>query len=228
MATMATALQRQSASQFLLDNISWETYERLLREVDSRHVRLTYDNGDLEIMTLSLGHESAGRLLGVFVRQLALELDIPLKGGGSTTMRRRIKRKGLEADECFWFQEERVMRGKQKWRPDKDPPPDLAVEVDITHSSINRMAIYAALKVPEVWRCTRKSLRAFRLGEDDRYHALEGSSLLPFVSLDKIFQFLQMTDQDETTLLRHFVECVRAEVLPRYQAWRQRSKKNGK
>jgi Uma2 family endonuclease len=93
---MTAALEPQPLTQpVLLDNISWETYERLLREVDSRHVKLTYDNGDLEIMTLSLGHESVGRLLGVFIRLVALELEIPLKGGGSTTMRRKMKKKGL-------------------------------------------------------------------------------------------------------------------------------------
>ena len=227
---MTTTLQRRSVTNhFLLDNISWETYERLLREVDSRHVRLTYDNGDLEIMTLSLGHESAGRLLGVLVRLLAMELQMPFKGGGSTTMRRKIKRTGLEPDECFWFQNEPAMRGKKKWQAAHDPPPDLAIEMDITHSSMDRMGIYAALRVPEVWRCTRKSLKAYRLHEAGTYQVEEGSALLPFVPLDEIYRFLMLSDQmDEAELLRRFVGWVRAEVLPRYQAWRQRGKKNGK
>jgi hypothetical protein len=121
------------------------------------------------------------------------------------------------------------MRGKTKWRAKSDPPPDLAVEMDVTHSSLDRMAIYAALKVPEVWRCTRKSLRAFCLGSDGLYHAGDTSALLPFVPLDEIYRFLQMSArEDETTLLRHFVAWVRADVLRRYQVWKQRNKKNGK
>lgn len=225
---MATATHRAPTRHFLLENISWETYERLLREVDSRHVRLTYDNGDLEIMTLSLGHESSGRLLGTFVRLVALELDIPLKGGGFTTMRQRLKKKGLEPDECFWFEHERAMRGKEKWRAGKDPPPDLAIEMDITHSSLDRMAIYAALRVPEVWRCTRKALRAYRLGNDGAYHGVAASMLLPFLPLERVYQFVKMSEQvDETTLLKRFTAWVRTEVAPAYEAWRKRGAKNG-
>lgn len=225
---MATATHRATTRHFLLENISWETYERLLREVDSRHVRLTYDDGDLEIMTLSLGHESSGRLLGTFVRLVALELDIPLKGGGSTTMRQRLKKKGLEPDECFWFEHERAMRGKEKWRAGKDPPPDLAIEMDITHSSLDRMAIYAALRVPEVWRCTRKALRAYRLGNDGVYHDVAGSALLPFLPLERVFEFVKMSAAvDETTLLKRFTAWVRTEVMAAYAAWRKRGAKNG-
>jgi Uma2 family endonuclease len=79
----------------LLENVSWETYERLLR-----HIRMTYDNGDLEIMTLSFGHENTDTLIGRFIETLTLELDIPMRSGGSTTLRRKLKRKGLEPDEC--------------------------------------------------------------------------------------------------------------------------------
>jgi Uma2 family endonuclease len=219
---MASATQRATTRHFLLENISWETYERLLREVDSRHVRLTYDNGDLEIMTLSLGHESSGRLLGTFVRLVALELDMPLKGGGSTTMRQRLKKKGLEPDECFWFEHERAMRGKEKWRAGKDPPPDLAIEMDITHSSLNRMAIYAALRVGEVWPCTRKALLAYRFGGDGSYHAVAASALLPFLPLDRVFEFVKMSEEvNETTLLKRFTAWLRAEVVPAYEAWRK-------
>jgi Uma2 family endonuclease len=121
------------------------------------------------------------------------------------------------------------MRGKDKWQAEKDPPPDLAIEIDITHSSLDRMGIYAALRVPEVWRCTAKSLRAFRLGPDGRYHPRDASTLVPFVPLGEVFHFLQQGEnEDETSLLKRFVSWVRTEVLPRYESWRQRGKKNGR
>src|SRR4051812_13714127 len=98
---MATA-QLSGANHIVLENITWETYERLLREAGERHIRMTYDDGDLEIMTLSFGHENVGELIGVLISFLAFELNIPIRSGGSTTLRRKLKRKGLEPDKCFW------------------------------------------------------------------------------------------------------------------------------
>ncbi len=91
---------------FVMENISWETYETLLREAGDSHLRLAYDNGDLEFMTLSFGHESIGEIIGLLIRALALVLDIPLRGGGSTTLKRKLKRKGLEPDKSYWIKNE--------------------------------------------------------------------------------------------------------------------------
>src|SRR4029077_1035643 len=104
-ATMATAAL--SGDHILLENITWGTYERLLREAGERHIRMTYDNGDLEIMTLSFGHENAGEVLGRLIDTLTLELNIPLRSGGSTTLKKKLKRKGLEPDKCFWIKNEK-------------------------------------------------------------------------------------------------------------------------
>jgi Uma2 family endonuclease len=163
------------------------------------------------------------------VRLLALELSIPLMGGGSTTMRKRIKKQGLEADECFWIEHERAMRGKSQWQAGKDPPPDLAIEMEVTQSALDRMAIYAALRVPEVWRCRRKGLRSYRLGAGGAYHARKTSEVFPFLDLAGLFRFLLMSESvDETTLLKRFIAWVRTDVVPRHEAWRHRGKANGK
>src|SRR5437016_3795766 len=111
----------------LLENVAWETYERLLREAGERHIRMTYDNGDLEIMTLSFGHENLGEIIARFIAILTLELGMSLRSGGSTTLRKKLKRKGLEPDKCFWIKNAKAMRDKTKWDPKLDPPPDLAV-----------------------------------------------------------------------------------------------------
>ncbi len=79
-------------------------------------------------MTLSFAHENAGELLAELILLLALELGIAFTPGGSTTLRRKLKRKGLEPDKCFWFHHEGAMWGKSKWKADKDPPPDMALE----------------------------------------------------------------------------------------------------
>ena len=213
----------------LLDNISWETYERLLREAGERHVRMTYDNGDLEIMTLSFAHENAGELLAALILVLALELGLAFTPGGSTTLRRKLKRKGLEPDKCFWFQHAGAMRGKAKWRAEKDPPPDLALEIDISRSSLNRASIYAALRVPEVWRYNRKTLRVFRLTAEGTYRVEAESGLFPFLPVDELVRFLKgPRAEDHLTMLQRFRDWVRAEVLPRYDAWRRQRRKNGR
>lgn len=204
---MAAALQKRAIThRFLLENISWETYERLLRELKDRHVRLTYDDGDLEIMTVSYAHEGAGDFLGVLVRHLALELHMPLRGGGSTTLRRRLNKKGLEADRCFWLRHEPAMRGKKQWRARQDPPPDLALEIEISRSALNRVKIYAALRVPEVWRYDGKHLRAFLLNETGKYEASEQSLAFPGIPLEQLARFVQKSRQmDETELLMEFI-----------------------
>ncbi|HEX8199237.1 MAG TPA: hypothetical protein VF590_02030 [Isosphaeraceae bacterium] len=96
----ATATEGQ---RFLLSGISWQTYDILLKALDERHIRLTYDRGNLELVMLSYRHETFKRLLGRMIDTLTLELDIPVKGGGSTTFRREDLDRGLEPDECFYL-----------------------------------------------------------------------------------------------------------------------------
>src|SRR4051794_39280547 len=165
---MAT-VQIAPEQRVLLHNVSWQTYETLLEEVNSRGVRLTYDNGSLEIMTVSHGHENYGRLLGRFVEALTEELNIPVHSGGSTTFKREAKKRGLEPDECYWIENELAMRGKKEFDIDSDPPPDLAIEVEISRSALNRMAIYATLGVLEVWRFDTEELTIWHLRGDGRY-----------------------------------------------------------
>src|SRR5437879_5158217 len=128
---MVTASAR-APQRMLLQHVSWQGYENFLKEFDERPIRLTYDQGDLEIMILGLGHESFSYLLGRFIDVLTEELGIPVKAGRSTTFRREDLLKGLEADNCYWIQNERAMRGKQKFDIARDPPPDLAHEIDIS------------------------------------------------------------------------------------------------
>jgi Uma2 family endonuclease len=220
------ATQLTGGYPVLLENISWETYERLLREAGERHIRMTYDNGDLEIMTLSFGHENVDTLLGRFIETLTLELNISIRSGGSTTLRKKLKRKGLEPDECYWIKNEKSMRGKTKWHAKTDPPPDLACEVDVSHSSLNRMGIYAALAIAEVWRYKGKKLRVYLLGADGTYRESAFSAAFPYLDMSKVNEFLQAAlTMDETAVLRSFTEWVRKEVLPLLEG---RPPRNGK
>src|SRR5260370_39130270 len=148
---MAT-VQIVGERRFLFEKVNWEAYEALLKTWQDLPVRMTYDQGRLEIMSPLLSHEQYGSLLAQMVEAFTLELRIPRHTGGSTTFKQEAKERGLEPDECYWIQNEPRMRSRKEFDPDTDPPPDLAIEVDITSSSLDRMSIYADLGVPQVWR----------------------------------------------------------------------------
>jgi Uma2 family endonuclease len=181
-----------------------------LRALDDRHLRVTYDRGILEIMTLSHEHEGASYLLGRFVDVLTEESDLPVKAGRSTTFRRRKRQRGLEPDNCYWIANEKKVRGKTKIDLRVDPPPDLALETDITHSSLDRLAIYAVLGVPELWRFDGESLSIFILNEKGRYEEIEHSPTFPFLKPQHILRFLHMrSTHDENAIVRAFRSWVR-------------------
>lgn len=93
-----------SGTRLRLSYVPWQMYTRLLRVFEERpRVRLTYDRGELEIMSPILEHDDDGQFLGRLVWIMTEEIGLPIHGGGSTILRRRLKQKGLEPDECFWI-----------------------------------------------------------------------------------------------------------------------------
>jgi Uma2 family endonuclease len=196
----------------LLSGVDWRTYSRLLWVFAERPgVRLTYDRGELEIMSPRLEHDDDGRFLGVLVLVLAEELGLPLKHGGSTTLRRRLRQRGIEADECFWIANAHRMAGRRRLDLRVDPPPDLAIEVDVTHSALDRLAIYAALGVPEVWRLDGDTLTFHVLGAGRAYAGAAASRSFPLVAPADLVGFLQQARQaaDEIVVVRQFRDWVR-------------------
>jgi Uma2 family endonuclease len=198
----------------VLNDVDWRTYERLLRALDERPaLRLTYDRGVLEIMTTSYKHEGFGHILGRFIVVLTEELGLPIKGGGSTTFRRRKKKRGLEPDECYWIQSEEQIRGKIEISLRTDPPPDLALEVDITSSSLNRMGIYAALGIPEIWRLEKQTPVCYLLGEKETYALSAQSKAIPGFKPSELGVFLaRSAELEENALVREFRSWVRQET----------------
>ena len=207
---MATAeLPRQE--RLLLHDISWETYGKLLRDLEGRrHLRLTYDRGMLEIMTLSFQHEKWAQFLGRMVVTLTEELVLPIAEGGSTTFRRRRKQRGIESDNCYWIQNEHLVRAKKKIDLRKDPPPDLGIEADVSRSSLNRMAIYATLRVPEVWRYKRRKLTFHVLQNTGEYAVLEESRAFPGLRAADLAPFLSLFEKlDVNEVIRQFRAWIR-------------------
>ncbi len=202
--------------RLLLYAVDWQTYEKFLDAVGKRRLRLTYDRGNLEIMAPSWNHEWWKRRFGFLMPLLGAETNVAVQGGGSTTYRREDLERGLEPDECFYIGPHAVqMRGPREIDLQRDPAPDLAVEIDISSSSLNRQSIYAALRVPELWRFDGASLQAYRLGANGAYELCEHSLSFPFLPLVAFVQFLQDTQElEESALIRPFQDWIRAHVLP--------------
>jgi Uma2 family endonuclease len=207
---MAT-VQTPSAQRLLLDGVDWRTYLRLLHAFAERPgIRLTYDRGRLEIMSPRLDHERDADFLGRLAVTLTEELGLPIMAGGSTTLRRRRKRRGLEPDRCYWIANEPRMRGKRQLDLRTDPSPDLAIETDVTSSSLDRMGIYAALGVPEVWRLDDQGLTFQVLGANRQYAPASRSLSFPLVTPADLTGFLALRGQmDENAVVRQFRAVVR-------------------
>jgi Uma2 family endonuclease len=195
----------------LLCGVDWRTYTRLMYAfAEHPSVRLTYDRGDLEIMSPLPEHESDARMLGRFVIVMTEELGLPIKAGGSATFRRRRKQRGLEPDDSYWIATEPRVRGKRRIDLQIDPPPDLAIEVDVTSSSLDRMGIYATLAVPEVWRLDGPVLTFHVLSPDGRYAEIPHSAAFPQVTPSDLVGFLSLRSTlDENTVVRQFREWFR-------------------
>jgi Uma2 family endonuclease len=195
---------------FVIEDATWELYETLLRTVGNRPVRITYDNGRLEMMSPLTWHEEAKKIIARMIETLTLELDMKVKSLGSATFRRKDKARGLEPDECYYFKHEAKMRGKRRWLPSKDPVPELVVEIDITSRSIDRQPVYAALGVREIWRYDGRKIGCLKLAAAGAYHPRKTSRIFPFLTVSDLTRFIKMlpTD-DENTIIRTFRDWVR-------------------
>jgi len=208
----ATLIPSQS-SGIVLKNISWKTYESLVNELaQQRGIRLTYDRGNLEIMTPSAPHEGSKKILGRFVESVSEELNVEIRSLGSLTCRREDLARGLEPDQCYYIQNEDVVWDKEQIDFNQDPPPDLVVEIDVTSSSIDRLSLYASLGVPEVWRYDGNRLIIYQL-EAQEYVERTVSPTFPFLSQVEMLRFLELRrTTKENALIRLFREWVRSQI----------------
>ena len=214
-ATESPPVQARDQQYVLLHGVRWSTYEALLKDLGDRHVRLTYDNGSLEIMTLSPRHEWSKKLIGRMLEAMTEELNIPIRSGGSTTFKRELQNKGLEPDECYWVANEPAVRKRADLDLELDPPPDIAVEVEISTSALDRLGIYAALGVSEVWRSDGHKVIIMQLQNDGTYLAMAQSPSFPWLPLSELSRFLaDSTTMGETHWIRTFRVWVRTQLAP--------------
>ena len=206
---IVSTLQPPPEQRLRLSLIPWEGYIAYSDGLGPRHIRVTYDRGEMEVMTLSPKHENRKKLLGRLTEALTEEMQIHIASFGSMTCRRRELERGLEPDDCYWIQNEPTVRDREDIDLDIDPPPDLALEVEISRSTMDRMDIYAALKIPEVWRWDGETLRIMLLTSRGTYRLSERSKAFPFLPPKEFAEFLTRTGISETQLLRSFRKWVR-------------------
>ena len=203
------------SERILLSSIRWETYRAIAHDCEQQpRTRLTYDQGQLEIRLPSDLHETYKKLLGRIVEALTEACAIEIRSLGSMTCDRQDLARGLEPDQCYYIQNEAAIWGKENIDLQTDPPPDLAIEIDITSSSLNRFKIYARLGVPEIWRYDGQLLTIFVLESStdgdrysDRYVASQASIALPFVNTTDLQRFLSLKPTvKENALIRQVRE----------------------
>jgi Uma2 family endonuclease len=203
---------RHDTPEVLFWDASWELYEAILKEYDELPSHINYDDGVLELMVLSTEHERYKSFIGSMLDVIALERRISMERCGSNTLKQMKKRKGLEPDECFYIANEKHMRSVKRIDLNVDPPPDLVVEVDVTHHVVDREAIYAAFGVPEMWRFKKGTLEPFAL-RDGAWRPIEFSLSFPFLRPADLNPFIARLGVDSaTTILIDFRDWVRAQM----------------
>jgi Uma2 family endonuclease len=201
---VATVAERQKPSgehRVVIRGVNWTAYLQILDALPpSRGSRLIYDDGVLEITMALEEHEFFSRLIERFILTLIELMGFRVKTMGSTTMNYPSLNKGAEPDNAYYIQHQPIVKGRNV-DFSQDPPPDLVVEIDITHTDIEKDKFYAAIGVPELWRFNGKVWRIYQL-QSDVYVEVEASPTFPQVPKERLYLFLAAAREDEIAAMR--------------------------
>ncbi len=224
---MSTATQAPSKIQgeerFVIPQVDWEGYLKIYELCDRKGIRVTYDRGRLELMSPSNAHEQLGWNLAILFILVCEELEIPCPAGGSTTFRSEAEQKAIEPDACFFLKNlDRLKRAKREpWNDLTDPSPDLAIEIEITSSALDRLGIYAALGVGEVWRLDGGTLTAHRFLADGTTKTESRSSLFPWLPFEEVVSRVMDYEPSEDLIWKRSIrQWARDELALRRDALR--------
>lgn len=196
----------------ILNDVSWEEYEQLLTDLgDSNTVRVSYDRGRLEIMSPTFGHEQYKDLILRLTDIIADEMGLVLETAGSTTFKQKELAQGAEPDTCFYLQNAPHIIGKMRIDLDTDPPPDIVVEIDVSHTSTGKLAFYAVTGVPEIWRYDGKRAQILHLTKQ-HYVEMPASLTFPMLTSDALSRFLEQSKTEgQSATRRSFREWLRTQ-----------------
>ncbi|MEZ6087747.1 MAG: Uma2 family endonuclease [Pirellulaceae bacterium] len=192
----------------VLENVAWDTYVTLADQRRGSVPRMTYDNGILELMSPKREHENIGRLVGRIVETYSEVKSIEIISVASVTVKRSDLSKAFEADESYYVTNAASLLAKKELDFESDPPPDLVIEVELTSSAIQKMKLFAAMHVPEVWRHDGQSLQMFKW-VDGVYEPITSSLQLPGLTSQRIDETLALRDSiGETRIIQQFRKSV--------------------
>jgi Uma2 family endonuclease len=174
-------LEIPEGQRLRLHDLCWQEFEEILAELgEHRASRVAYFDGILEVRKPLPEHEVDKELIGDFVKLILDTVEIDFECFGSTTFKRQDMKSGVEPDTCFYIENHHKMVGKRRIDLTIDPPPDLAIEVDVT--SITQLKAYEALKVRELWCYCDRQLSIYTL-QGDRYSKAEISPTFPHLKI---------------------------------------------
>ncbi len=205
-------IQVPPGQRVLLKDVTWQELETILEDLgEHRAAKIAYDRGILEIMAPLPEHEDDKEIISDLVKALLEELDIEFRCLGSTTFKNQAMAQGIEPDQCFYIKNESKIRGKKRLDLTIDPPPDLALEVDIT--SRTHPNIYQGLKVPELWRFEKGKLQINILQDGTYVESQQSLNFARFPLIEVIPQYLQQsTTAGRNATLKAFRLWVRQQM----------------
>ena len=213
-AYLAALAHLPEGGTLTFQHVPWVEYEQLLEALGAGYrVRISYDHGRLEMMMPLPIHEWSKDFIGYFVRALADELELDMNSLSSTTFKYQGWLQGLEPDTCFYLQNAARVVGVKWFDPDvPPPPPDIAVEIDITSESLARLPIYRNLGVPEIWRYDGEQLEFLHLTEQG-YVPAPASHTFPFLTAPDVVRFMELSlSEGQSPALREFRHWVRSKL----------------
>jgi Uma2 family endonuclease len=198
-------------------SIGWKGYAMLLKLRGERPVpRMIYRDGSVVLVSPSYSHEHLKERLGRLVTEIVRGLKIPCNPSGQTTFRRHARRGGVEGDLTYYLANEARIRGKKRINLRDDPPPDLAIEVAVTHDPADAVEVYRRFRVPEVWICGQDWLSILVLQSDGRYAESDRGVAFPFISAEEISEWVHRPQNvSETEWLDELHDWVRDVLVPR-------------
>jgi Uma2 family endonuclease len=190
--------------------IGWKGYVTLLRLRGERSMpKMVYLDGTAWLMSPTFPHERLKTRLGQFATEVLVGLRIPYVPAGSTTLRRRAKKGGVEGDQTFYLANEARIRGKNRIDLRTDPPPDLAMEAVYSHDAEAAVEVYRRLRVPEVWICDEAELLILVLQPNGKYATSTTSAAFPFLSAAEVYEWVSqpqsVAELEWVTALRRWV-----------------------
>lgn len=206
-------LTRAPGRRVTVEPVTWDEYERLMdaREEAGRRIRLTFDQGRLEIMPTSLTHELLKKILAILIEAWQEETGGKYIPGGNVTVKSEAKARGFEPDECYYVQNCARMVGRRELDLETDPPPDLVIEAEVSRTAAGRLPVFAGLGVPEVWRYDGDRVVVLLLTPGGTYQESAVSRAIPTFPFAEVPRFVAMVaEEDYATISRAFRAWVRS------------------